>query len=122
MPNLNPLAVARRFKPNKERRFRRHEIDLALCLKVWRGGAFLSVDSHSDNICEGGMALTVALALQIGETVTLEMALPYSDVPLTLTGVVRHCQGTRYGMEFVGLREQQRRLIVRFCETLESAH
>jgi c-di-GMP-binding flagellar brake protein YcgR len=121
MPNLNPFAVARRFKPDKERRFQRHEIDLALSIKLWRSGAFHTLEGCGNNVSQGGMAFTLALSLQVGETVSLEVVLPFSEHPLTLTGVVRHCQGTKYGVEFIGLREQQRRAIVRFCERLERA-
>ncbi len=67
------------------------------------------------------MALFVSTALQLGETVTLEVTLPYSEHPLMLTGVVRNITGERYGMEFVSLRDQQRQAITKLCETIEKS-
>jgi hypothetical protein len=121
MHNLNPFAAALRFKPEKERRFPRHLVDFGLSLKVWRGGAFLLLEGRANDLCEGGLAFTTELTLQVGETVHLEVVLPHSDYPLMLAGVVRHRQGMKYGVELIGLRAQQRTAILRFCDTLANA-
>jgi hypothetical protein len=121
MHNLNPFAAALRFKPEKERRFPRHLVDLGLNVKAWRGGAFLIVEGRVNDLCEAGLAFTVPLSLQIGETVHLEVLLPHSDYPLMLTGIIRHRQGQKYGVELIGLRAQQRTAILRFCDTLANA-
>lgn len=118
MPNLNPFAALR---SEKDRRWRRHHVDIALRVRAWRGGAFETVAGRGSDVSEGGMAVSVPTALQMGETVTLQLTLPGSDLPLMLTGVVRNLQSDTYGMEFVGLRDQQREAIVRLCEALEKA-
>jgi hypothetical protein len=121
MPNLNPFA-ALHSNSEKDRRWRRLKTDIALRVKAWRGGAFQTVEGRGSDVSQGGMALSVSTELQIGETVTLEVNLPFSEHPLMLTGVVRNLEGPNYGMEFIGLRDQQRDLIARLCESLESRH
>jgi hypothetical protein len=118
MPNLNPFA-ALRAKSEKDRQWRRHKVDLVVRVKAWRGGALETVEGRGSDVRQGGMALTVSTTLQVGETVTLEVRLPYSEYPFMVTGMVRNVEGDQYGMEFVSLREQQREAIVRLCETLE---
>ncbi len=120
MLNLNPFA-ALRARSEKDRQFRRHHVDLAVRVKVWRGGAYQVVDARGTDVSQGGMALFVGTALQLGETVTIEVALPYSEHQLMLTGVVRNVAGDQYGMEFVSLRDQQREAIVKLCDTLEKS-
>jgi len=120
MPSLNPFA-ALRAKSEKDRQFRRHKIDVSVRIKTWRGGAFQFVEGRGSDVSEGGMALSVPTVLQLGESVTIEVTLPYSEHPLMLTGVVRNINGERHGMEFTGLREQQRDSITRLCETLEKS-
>lgn len=120
MPNLNPFT-ALRSNSEKDRRWRRYKVDLSVRVKAWRGGAFQTVDGRGSDLCEGGMALEISQQLQIGETVTVELQLPYSEHPMMLTGVVRNSRGTNFGIEFVGLSEAQRQAIVRLCESLEKA-
>jgi len=120
MFSLNRFA-ALRAKSEKDRQFRRHQVDLAVRVKAWRAGAYQVVDGRGSDVSQGGMALFVTTALQLGETVTMEVTLPYSDHPLMLTGVVRNVNGQRYGMEFVNLRDQQRESILRLCDSLEKS-
>ncbi|WP_187148980.1 PilZ domain-containing protein [Candidatus Korobacter versatilis] len=120
MPSLNPFA-AFRSKSEKDRQFHRHKIDVAVRIKAWRGGAFQLMEGRGSDVSQGGMALSISTALQLGESVTIEVTLPYSEHPLMLTGVVRNIEDERYGMEFTGLREQQREAITRLCEALEKS-
>jgi hypothetical protein len=118
MPNLNPFAALRSYS-EKDRRWRRYKVDLSVRMKAWRGGAFQTVEGHGSDVCEGGLALAVPTDLQVGESVTLEVRLPYSEHPLMLSGAVRNVKAGTYGIEFVGLGEQQRQAIIRLCESLQ---
>jgi hypothetical protein len=64
-------------------------------------------------ISEGGLSIAFYQGLNIGDTVELG---PIVD--RNLTAVVRHNRGTIYGLEFVGLTDEDRNHIKQLCQKL----
>ncbi len=113
MPNFNPFA---RRGDDERRSGQRYKVDLPVHVKAWRNGAFASLSGRGYDLNENGMAVEVAGALQVGESVSIEMRLPSNERPLMITGSVRHAKESLYGLEFVRMGESQRKMIVEFCE------
>lgn len=63
--------------------------------------------ANSVNICEGGMALTCPVPLQVGERVTLNLELPGSEAPAQVKSEVCWTNDAgRVGLEFVEVPEK----------------
>ena len=58
------------------------------------------------DISEGGLGALVQNGLRVGETVSLELALP--DYDLKAVAIVRHSSSSRSGFEFLGLTPEER--------------
>lgn len=63
------------------------------------------------DISESGLGALVQSALQVGETVTLEIELPEDG--LKAVGIVRHSSSVRSGFEFLGLTSEERQRLAR---------
>ena len=58
------------------------------------------------DISEGGLGALVQGGLRVGETISLELELPNSD--LKAVAIVRHSSSARSGFEFLGLTPEER--------------
>ncbi len=103
----------------KDRVFRRYNVDFLVHTKAWRGGTLEVTEGHGTDVSQGGLALKTKAKLQIGETVTIEMTLPITGHQIRVTGSIQNEENGQYGVEFVGLGEMQRNAIDRLCATLE---
>jgi TonB family protein len=93
------------------RRNPRHPLAVPVDLTVLRSGVPESIPGRAVNFGEGGLAAIVAGDLRPGDSVGIEMQLPYANHPLLAKAVVRHHAQLRCGLEFVGLSMEQRTLI-----------
>jgi TonB family protein len=108
MSAFSPNVVRGELIP---RRNPRHELAVPLDLTVLRSGVPECIPGRSVNFGEGGLAAIVAGELRPGDSVGIEMQLPYANHPLTAKAVVRHQAQLRCGLEFVGLSVEQQALI-----------
>ncbi len=63
------------------------------------------------------MGAYIPAAIPIGATVSIEVTFPYSSAEMKLRAIVRNCEGFRYGLEFIDLQEEARRIIVKNCDS-----
>lgn len=70
-----------------------------------RGGV-RSTRGISLDLGEGGLGALVQEAIEVGETVAVDLLL--SDQPLSSVAIVRHASSVRAGFEFVGLTAEER--------------
>lgn len=74
---------------------------------------------RGSDISEGGMRVFVPADLKVGESVTLELALPYTDRKVLVRGVLRNRMGFSYGVEYsASTTQDERELISRACRAL----
>ncbi len=65
------------------------------------------------------MRVFVPADLEVGETVTLELTLPYSDQKVSIRGVLRNRLGFSYGVEYsTSTTLLERQNIARACKAL----
>ena len=93
------------------RRGVRYMVQAPLDVTVLRSGIPDTVPGRSVNLGEGGIAAVLAGEFLPGETVGVEVRLPFVAVPLRARAVVRHHDKLSSGMEFVGLSAQQQAAI-----------
>jgi len=78
---------------------------------VLRSGIPDAVPGRSVNVCERGIAAVLAGDLLPGESVGVEVKLGVVGEPLRTRATVRYQNNLLYGLEFMGLSEQQRSTI-----------
>ena len=69
------------------------------------------------NISEGGLRLFIAGELQLGETISFDLSLPYSK-SVSLRGVIRNRDRYDYGVEYLQPSAAAQEAIVRNCRAL----
>ena len=70
------------------------------------------------DMSESGMAIYVHLELAVGQQVLVVLEVPQHHVRLALTATVRNAKGYRYGIEFSGLSNTERKELKRALEGL----
>ena len=76
---------------------------------------------RSHELGQDGIGGTLTGALEPGEVVSMEMALPMAAGPMKLRALVRYRDGLRHGFEFLALTAAQRDEIQRVCKMLAAA-
>ncbi len=106
-------------KHEDDRRYRRYRVDLRLRLLTGPANNNKIIFARVSNISEGGMRVFVPAELVLGELVTLELMLPYSEQKVLIRGVLRNREGFSYGVEYaVSTTTAEREQISRACKAL----
>lgn len=101
------------------RRYPRYRLDIRL--KVITGSVTngRAIFGRGSDISEGGLRLFAPAEMAIGETVTLELTLPYTEQKLLVRGVLRNRMGFSYGVEYSNsMSLLERQTIARACKAL----
>ena len=104
------------------RRWERHAIDVRLKATSSRGGVRTIVYGRGTDLSEGGMSAYIALELNLGSSIEMEVTLPYAQQPLKVRARVRSRHGLHYGLEFLSLTPPEREVILRTCKALALVH
>lgn len=73
-----------------------------------------SVRALANGISEGGLSVPDLVGIGVGQAVSLEIHLPIVTQPIWVEAVVKHDAG-HYGLQFVSLGDEQKKLIKRYC-------
>jgi TonB family protein len=93
------------------RRAPRFQVQAPLDVTVLRSGIPDKVPGRSVNVSERGIAAMMAGELAPGETVGVELRLPFVADPLLARALVKYQDKLRCGMEFIGFTAEQRAAI-----------
>jgi hypothetical protein len=93
------------------RRWKRHNFDLAVLLRVSRPGGNKTVQACGRQLNEGGMAVFAGTELEVGEKVEVEFTPPYADTPIKLKAAIRDRNDYYYGLEFIATNSEEQREI-----------
>jgi c-di-GMP-binding flagellar brake protein YcgR len=103
---------------DERRRWTRYNVDVKLRARVKSGGASRMVHGRGSDISIGGMAIYLAAEMVVGETVEMEVELPYSSTAIQMVAVVRSRRSYQYGVEFMNPSASVRSAIQRACSSL----
>jgi hypothetical protein len=98
-----------------KRRYPRYRIDLPLKATVLGANGYYDVHGRSGDLGEGGLGAIFVSEISQGEVVALEMQLPSGGL-LQVRGIVRYRKGLLHGLEFLGISESQRQVVLQLCE------
>ena len=97
----------------------RYHLDLRLKVIIGIAEKTRTIFGRGSDISEGGMRVFVPADLPLGETVTLELTLPYSEQKLVIRGILRNRLGFSYGVEYAtNTTLLERQVIARACKAL----
>ncbi|HEU5399893.1 MAG TPA: PilZ domain-containing protein [Terriglobales bacterium] len=120
MADLNNMAAQQEHGEGHEaRRFQRFRVDIRLRIITGPANSNRTVFARGSNISEGGLRAFVPADLVLGDMVTLELILPYSDKKISVRGMLRNRDGFSYGVEYAAsTTQEEREHIARVCNTL----
>lgn len=118
---IGMMATIEALKPPSDADGPKDRRELARCyidqlLKVKKNGSHAY--GRATEISENGIGAVLPEPLEPGETVGLEFSLGFKGPKLSVTGVVRHRQGFRHGLEFVGLNPAELEAVRQACHEL----
>lgn len=118
MDDLSNMA-AEQDQGHESRRFQRFRVDIRLRMITGPVNNNRTVFARGSNISEGGLRAFVPADLVLGDMVTLELILPYSDKKISVRGMLRNREGFSYGVEYAAsTTQEEREHIARVCNTL----
>ena len=95
-----------------ERRWERIKLDCRVRVTFNVGKVTETTDGQGNDISGGGISLYVPAELNVGDNVTIELVRRYGKPRVFAAAQVMNRNGFRYGMEFVGLKDEQREQVV----------
>jgi c-di-GMP-binding flagellar brake protein YcgR len=101
------------------RRWHRYHIDVSLRATVRSGDLVKTVHGRGNDLGRGGLAAYIAIELSVDDVVDLQITLPYSSAPITVSAIVRNRNSYCYGMQFLTITPAQQNEIERCCRSLE---
>jgi PilZ domain len=96
----------------------RHKVNVPLSATLARDGKPMKFTGTVVQFGPGGITAEINADLELGEQLALDFVLPYSQVPLKISAIVRNRSAFRYGLEFQDPTPDQRSAIQRLCDTL----
>jgi c-di-GMP-binding flagellar brake protein YcgR len=112
--DLKPVKLA-------ERRWRRLKLETPVVLHIWNGAKESDVVTRSYELSEGGMAVSMPTSLELGVKILVSLPLLRPANGRHITAVVRNQRGSRCGLEFVELDDNQRDELVRHLQAMSGA-
>lgn len=101
-----------------KRRFKRYQIEVRLKISVCNKGSSAAFHGTGTNISKSGMRVFIPRELEVGDSISLEVALPYSKDPLDIRAIVRNREGFHYGVEFSKISARDQEVLSRNCGVL----
>ena len=114
-PKQNIPGTAVLVEQNESvRRWERFTVDVRMKASFKRNSMPLTVFGRGSDVSQGGMAAYIPSELTVGTSVDLELSLPYvsGEQPIRIVATVRNRNGFRYGLEFLGVEDDQRNKLV----------
>ena len=99
-----------------KRHFPRCAADVPLVATVIGDRDVSALQGRCTVVSEGGLAASLPGHIPLGDIVLLELHFPNSPETVRVRAAVRHSHQPSYGLEFLALSDEARRVIVRYCE------
>lgn len=110
--------------PDPNRRVRRHSrctCNFPMVVTLFAGDSYRRLDAHCKNLSEAGMGILLAEELAAGEVVSLRFCFPGSSQEWEVRAILRHRRGYHYGLEFISVSTELKRIMRRFMKGLEAS-
>ena len=115
-PEMAPAPTNGHNPSSQRRRGSRYTLQVPLDVTVLRWGIPDTVPGRSLDLSPNGLAAILAGEFNPGEKVGVEIRLPQNENPIRTRALVRHHDKLRCGFEFIGLSDEERKIIRRWAE------
>lgn len=109
-PNISPTPAV------ESRTYVRIPAEIPILVIARWNGATKIIPGRCADLSENGMGLTVPMSLVLGQSISIELKVPYTKQLLKLEAVVRHKVDHHCGCQFVDASPEQRRQFRRLAE------
>jgi len=99
-----------------KRHFPRFAANMPMVATVVGDREVCALQGRCTVVSEGGLGGVLPGRIPLGDVVALELHFPNSERMIRVRAAVRHSHYPHYGLEFLTLGEQQRKVIARYCE------
>lgn len=99
-----------------ERHFPRVAADVPMVATVIGDRDVCALQGRCTVVSQGGLGALLPGDIPLGDVVLLELHFPNYPQTLRVRATVRHSQRPNYGLEFLTLSDEARRVIARYCE------
>jgi c-di-GMP-binding flagellar brake protein YcgR len=113
-----PINGSEKVSGRDRRRWDRCHIDVQVKAKLGVNGEHRVLHGRGTDLSCGGVAAVIAADLVIGQTIDVEVTLPYTTQPVRVRATVRNRDSYRYGLQFVNLSPADQKLIQQTCTAL----
>jgi c-di-GMP-binding flagellar brake protein YcgR len=111
--------MARENSGTSDRRHsNRVHVEARLRLFAYRDAERVAFSGQVNDISEVGLSVFVSAEFEVGDTVEVEVALPYSTGCTRAKAIVRTRDNYRYGLQFVDLHPKQQEALARACKLI----
>jgi PilZ domain len=97
------------------RRSARVKTNFQITIRFAKNGESIAVPGYARNICGEGIGAFIPADLEIDQKLELQFTLPGSNRELMVRGIVRAVEEFHYGIEFMELDANSRRLLRAFA-------
>ncbi len=99
-----------------KRHYPRVAADLPMVATVVGDQDVAALQGRCKVVSEGGLGAILPGQIPLGDVVLLELHFPNSPETIRVRAAVRHSRRPHYGLEFLTLSEEARRVIARYCD------
>ena len=114
MPTQPATGQQTSADPAERRKSPRYSLVTPITVSVESAGRLTESQGTTVELSESGVSGYLRAEIQTGQTVKVQLALPAG--PVTITALVRHRMGARYGFQFVDLLPEQASHIRASCK------
>ena len=99
-----------------KRHFPRFPADVPLVVTVVGDRDVAALSGRCTVVSEGGLGAVLPGRIPLGDVVSLELHFPNAERTVRVRAAVRHSRYPDYGLEFLALGPDPRKIIARYCE------
>lgn len=102
---------------DNRRRWPRFPMEMRV--ELFAGQREVKAYGRAVDLSEGGLSVLTVDKLKIGEQFTIAFTIPQTNQPFRMECVVRTQEGYRYGLEFLNVRQADRKELAEFGRILK---
>jgi len=105
--------------PAKDNRRRWSRFSMEMRVELYAGQREPKVYGRAVDLSEGGISVLTVDELKIGEQLTIAFTIPQTNQPFRFESVVRTKEGYKYGLEFLNVRQADRKELADFGRIMQ---
>lgn len=106
-------------EPNHDNRRRWSRFPLEMRVELYAGKREPKIYGRAVDLSEGGVSILTVDELKIGEQLPIAFTIPQTNERFQFESSVRTKEGYKYGLEFLNVKQEQRRELAEFGRVMK---